>query len=75
MKFNNPLCIHCAILTSAASSNFPKRSFRVSTNLSTERVVVSSVNLQMSANKMLIFSCLPTKSSLENKKIELISLV
>lgn len=54
-------------LTSAASSNLPKRSLRVSTNLSTTSVVVRGVKLQMSAKRMLTFSCFSTNSSLKGR--------
>ena len=55
-------------LTSAAESNFPKRSLRVLTSLSTESLVVNSVNLQMSAKMIVTFSWRSMKSSLKKIK-------
>ena len=54
--------------TSAASSNLPNKSLSVSTSLSTDRVVVSEVKLQMSAKRMDTLLCLSTNSSLKKEK-------
>ena len=63
MSYGERLLFIC--FTSAASSNLPNKSLSVSTSLSTDRVVVSEVKLQMSAKRMDTLLCLSTNSSLK----------
>ena len=79
----SPYILSYLVLTSAASSNFPKRSFKVATRSSILSIVISTpfiicltvnfsvsgVKLQISAYRMETLSCLSMNVSLKFEKL------